>query len=86
MIEEDLISRPSPAKKPHFGHVKEKEKETKEVEPVKKLPGGQTNGIEMESDTEDTEDENLPPVPSVQVMLLICIMYTISGLFSFSGT
>ena len=65
MIEEDLISRPSPAKKPNFGHVKEKEKEIKEVEPVKK-PAGQTNGIEMESDTEDTEDENLP-VPSVQV-------------------
>ena len=30
-----------------------------------KKPG--TNGIEMESDDEDTEDENLPPVPSVQV-------------------
>ena len=31
-------------------------------------PWGQTNGIEMESD-EDTEDENLPPVPSVQVLI-----------------
>ena len=37
-----------------------------EPEQIKK-PGGQTNGIEMESD-EDTEDENLPPVPSVQVL------------------
>ena len=36
-----------------------------DTEPMKKP--GQTNGIEMESDDEDTEDENLPPVPSVQV-------------------
>jgi len=65
VIEEDYVSKPSPAKKPNLGHVKEKEKETKELDGVKKP--GHTNGIEMESD-EDTEDENLPPVPSVQEM------------------
>lgn len=79
MIEEDYISKPSPAKKPNLGgqyggqpgQQKEKEFPTEkenenevEAEPLKK-PG--TNGIEMESDDEDTEDENLPPVPSVQV-------------------
>ena len=84
MIEEDYISKPSPAKKPNLGGLhgaqhgglpgKEKEKEFStekenenemDTEPMKKP--GQTNGIEMESDDEDTEDENLPPVPSVQV-------------------
>ena len=80
MIEEDYISKPSPAKKPNLGGQhggqpgKEKEKEFSsekenenemDTEPMKKP--GQTNGIEMESDDEDTEDENLPPVPSVQV-------------------
>ena len=68
VIEEDYVSKPSPAKKPNLGHVKEKEKETKELDGVKKQQPGHTNGIEMESD-EDTEDENLPPVPSVQVFL-----------------
>merc|ERR1719410_619551 len=52
------------------GYVKEVSslggREKTEPEQIKK-PGGQTNGIEMESD-EDTEDENLPPVPSVQEM------------------
>jgi len=67
VIEEDYVSKPSPAKKPNLGHVKEKEKETKELDGVKKQQPGHTNGIEMESD-EDTEDENLPPVPSVQEM------------------
>ena len=81
MIEEDYISKPSPAKKPNLGigqhggqPGKEKEREfptekenenEMDTEPMKKP--GQTNGIEMESDDEDTEDENLPPVPSVQV-------------------
>jgi len=70
VIEEDYISKPSPAKKPNLGngqHGKEligglKEKEN---EPIKK-PG--TNGIEMESEGEETEEENLPPVPIVQDM------------------
>ena len=90
VIEEDYISKPSPAKKPNLGmglggvaagggaggliggqgYVKEVSslggREKTEPEQIKK-PGGQTNGIEMESD-EDTEDENLPPVPSVQVL------------------
>ena len=73
VIEEDYISKPSPAKKPNLGgHGREKENPNEktienemEIEPTKKA--GQTNGIEMESDDEDTEDENLPPVPSVQV-------------------
>ena len=88
MIEEDYISKPSPAKKPNLGgpyggqlggqhggtpgkeqgkeFSAEKENENEmDTEPMKKP--GQTNGIEMESDDEDTEDENLPPVPSVQV-------------------
>ena len=85
MIEEDYISKPSPAKKPNLGGGqhggqpgKEKEKEfptekenenEMEMEPMKKP--GQTNGIEMESDDEDTEDENLPPVPSVQVRPIV---------------
>ena len=76
MIEEDYISKPSPAKKPNLGgHGREKENPNEktienemEIEPTKKP--GQTNGIEMESDDEDTEDENLPPVPSVQVRAL----------------
>ena len=71
VIEEDYVSKPSPAKKPNLGTLgfkeKEKEKEPEQL-PVKKP--GQTNGIEMESDGEDTEDENLPPVPSVQVRSL----------------
>lgn len=69
VIEEDYISKPSPAKKPNLGpHVAAKEPEP--VAAVAKKPG-QTNGsIEMESDGEDTEDENLPPVPPVQEMTL----------------
>lgn len=73
VIEEDYISKPSPAKKPNLGgHGREQGKEYQkenenemDMEPMKKP--GQTNGIEMESEGEDTEDENLPPVPSVQV-------------------
>ena len=86
VIEEDYISKPSPAKKPNLGsglgggggggglvggqgYVKEVSslggRDKPEPEQIKKP--GQTNGIEMESD-EDTEDENLPPVPSVQVL------------------
>ena len=92
VIEEDYISKPSPAKKPNlggglgdlrgglgggvgggqgYGGVKEPSlggREKTEVEQIKKP--GQTNGIEMESD-EDTEDENLPPVPSVQVLTIL---------------
>jgi len=91
VIEEDYISKPSPAKKPNLGgpyggqlggqhggtpgkeqgkeFSAEKENENEmDTEPMKKP--GQTNGIEMESDDEDTEDENLPPVPSVQDMTI----------------
>ena len=70
MIEEDYISKPSPAKKPNLGQnvqAQTKEPEPTTVAAVAKKPG-QTNGsIEMESEGEDTEDENLPPVPSVTV-------------------
>jgi len=68
VIEEDYISKPSPAKKPNLGNGPVKEiggLKEKEAEPVKK-PG--TNGIEMESDGEETEEENLPTVPTVQDM------------------
>ena len=70
VIEEDYISKPSPAKKPNLGNGPVKEiggLKEKEAEPVKK-PG--TNGIEMESDGEETEEENLPTVPTVQVRVL----------------
>ena len=70
VIEEDYISKPSPAKKPNLGPSVQEAVRAKEPEPlaaVTKKPG-QTNGsIEMESEGEDTEDENLPPVPSVTV-------------------
>ena len=69
MIEEDYVSKPSPAKKPNLGQNVVKSKEPEPVAAVTKKPTGQTNGsIEMESEGEDTEDENLPPVPSVQVL------------------
>ena len=68
VIEEDYISKPSPAKKPNLGNGQQQGKEIigglkeKETEPIKK-----TNGIEMESEGEEMEEENLPPVPTVQV-------------------
>ena len=70
VIEEDYISKPSPAKKPNLGNGGQQGKEIigglkeKEAEMIKK-PG--TNGIEMESEGEEMEEENLPPVPTVQV-------------------
>merc|ERR1719410_2617836 len=77
------ISKPSPAKKPNLGGQhggqpgKEKEREfpmekknENETDSETMKKPGQTNGIEMESDDEDTEDENLPPVPSVQDMTI----------------
>ena len=84
MIEEDYISKPSPAKKPNLGgqHGGQPGKEMEKEFPMEKKnenetdsetmkKPGQTNGIEMESDDEDTEDENLPPVPSVQVWAIV---------------
>ena len=61
VIEEDYVSKPSPAKKPNLGNGPSggPEARTKEVE-------GHTNGIEMESDGEE-EEEILPLVPTVQV-------------------
>jgi len=58
VIEEDYLSKPSPAKKANLGIGGE-------PQPVKKP--GQTNGIEMESD-EDDDDEMFPPVPLPQEM------------------
>ena len=65
VIEEDYVSKPSPAKKPNLGNGPSggPEAKTKEVEGSKL---GHTNGIEMESDGEE-EEENLPLVPTVQV-------------------
>ena len=67
VIEEDYISKPSPAKKPNLGNGQQGKEiigglKEKETEPIKK-----TNGIEMESEGEEMEEENLPPVPTVQV-------------------
>jgi len=56
VIEEDYLSKPSPAKKANLGG---------EPQPVKKP--GQTNGIEMESE-EDEDDEIFPPLPPPQEM------------------
>jgi len=56
VIEEDYLSKPSPAKKANLGT---------EPQPVKKP--GQTNGIEMESE-EDDDDEIFPPLPPPQDM------------------
>lgn len=73
VIEEDYISKPSPAKKPNLGNGQQQGKEIigglkeKETEPIKK-----TNGIEMESEGEEMEEENLPPVPTVQVKRCPC--------------
>jgi len=66
VIEEDYVSKPSPAKKPNLGNGPSggPEAKTKEVEGSKL---GHTNGIEMESDGEE-EEENLPLVPTVQDM------------------
>jgi len=57
VIEEDYLSKPSPAKKANLGG---------ELGQLVKKPG-QTNGIEMESD-EDDDDEIFPPVPPPQAM------------------
>jgi len=56
VIEEDYLSKPSPAKKANLGD---------NPQPAKKP--GQTNGIEMESD-EDEDDEIFPPLPPPQEM------------------
>ena len=56
VIEEDYLSKPSPAKKANLGD---------NPQPAKKP--GQTNGIEMESD-EDEDDEIFPPLPPPQVL------------------
>ena len=58
VIEEDYLSKPSPAKKANLGGP--------EPQPVKKPNSGQTNGIEMESD-EDDDEEIFPPLPPPQV-------------------
>ena len=72
VIEEDYISKPSPAKKPNLGNGQQGKEiigglKEKETEPIKK-----TNGIEMESEGEEMEEENLPPVPTVQVKRCVC--------------
>jgi len=59
VIEEDYLSKPSPAKKANLGGP--------EPQPVKKPNSGQTNGIEMESD-EDDDEEIFPPLPPPQDM------------------
>lgn len=56
VIEEDYLSKPSPAKKANLGG-----------DPLLPKKPGQTNGIEMESD-EDDDDEIFPPVPHPQDM------------------
>eukprot|EP00092_Neocalanus_flemingeri_P015189 GFUD01016406.1.p1 GENE.GFUD01016406.1~~GFUD01016406.1.p1 ORF type:complete len:643 (-),score=156.76 GFUD01016406.1:389-2317(-) len=56
VIEEDYLSKPSPAKKANLG-----------MDPQLGKKPGQTNGIEMESD-EDDDDEIFPPLPAPQEM------------------
>ena len=56
VIEEDYISKPSPAKKPNLGNGQQGKEiigglKEKETEPIKK-----TNGIEMESEGEEMEE------------------------------
>ena len=79
MIEEDYVSKPSPAKKPNLGNGPSggPEAKTKEVEGSKL---GHTNGIEMESDGE--EEENLPLVPTVQVTSALLSFAVFCFLFS----
>ena len=63
VIEEDYLSKPSPAKKANLGG---------ELGQLVKKPG-QTNGIEMESD-EDDDDEIFPPVPPPQVYIFLLFL------------
>lgn len=80
VIEEDYLSKPSPAKKANLGGTPEEVKKPRrrgkpiQVEKGKEndTQGGnkdvaQTNGIEMESDGEDDSDDTFPPIPPPQV-------------------
>ena len=82
VIEEDYLSKPSPAKKANLGSSPAEEAGRR----VRRVPGeekkgvaellaggngGQTNGIEMESEDEgDGTEEIFPPIPAPQVGLI----------------
>ena len=82
MIEEDYLSKPSPAKKANLGSspAEDAGKRVRRVAKEEKkgvadiLAGGnngQTNGIEMESEDEGDDTEDIfPPIPAPQVSLI----------------